>query len=198
MSPHRPRVEHTAVVAVETILAKPSDPHARDPLEVDGEPQDRPFVRRAAGYGTARSSSRVPKGPDWCSRFVAGSKRRRGCAVPPTSSCPVEFVEHGRSDRSHRARAARNADAASKTSFGRFSSLSQLTQTLALVGREPGPSAVIDLRSPEPHPQRLKMHTELLGNLTERRPLRRMLVIQHLPHHPLTQLGRIPPTSSNS
>jgi hypothetical protein len=76
----------------------------------------------------------------------------------------------------------------------------ELSQAGPLVGRDHGPAALVDLGAAYPHPQRLPVDVELRRDRLDRLPLRRMLmgVLEHHPHRPLTQLGRIPPASSNS
>jgi hypothetical protein len=62
-----------------------------------------------------------------------------------------------------------------------------------LIGAEPGPSTIVDLRSTDPDAQGLPVDVELPGDRLDRFPLRRVLVLvlEHHPHRALTQLGRV-------
>src|SRR5690606_27408946 len=73
----------------------------------------------------------------------------------------------------------------------------QPLQLRQLVARGPSPATGITLGLANPVPHRLRCRTQLLGHRRDRFPLRPvlMLMIEHHPHRPLTQLGRVSPMS---
>src|SRR5690606_3756265 len=73
----------------------------------------------------------------------------------------------------------------------------QPLQLRQLVARGPSPATGITLGLANPVPHRLRCRTQLLGHRRDRFPLRPvlMLMIEHHPHPPLTQLGRVSPMS---
>jgi len=96
--------------------------------------------------------------------------------------------------------AAKNPDALLRISFARrllVLALERL-EPLPFIARQPGPLTLVDLDPTHPLADRLRRRVQLVGNRTDRFPLRRRTALrfEHHPYRTITQLGRIPPRTS--
>ena len=70
----------------------------------------------------------------------------------------------------------------------------EFTNAFSFIGADPGPATGINLRLPDPTPQRLRGHPRLRRDRLNTRPLRAMLalVLEHQGNRTLPELPRIP------
>src|SRR5262249_47000884 len=141
-----------------------------------------PVPRAASPWRRSRSVGRTAT-----PRRSARPRSGRG-ACRCRRSLPCSTVELGREEKRRRLQ-----------DLVRPTQLSILTLELLPprppVGGDPRPPALIDLAPTYPDAQRLGRAADLRSDRDDRRPLRLvlMLMLEHQPHRPLTNLWRVPP-----